>query len=442
MIYQESETAELKSKVTDDIKKEIIAFANSEGGIIYIGVNDDGSVCGISDTDGTALQISNMIRDNIKPDLSLFVHYETINTDGKEILKVTVQRGTERPYYLSGKGLRPAGVYIRQGFSAAPASDFAIRQMIKETDGDSFEEMRSLNQELSFQSAEREFELRKVSFGEVQKKTLGVIGQDGLYTNLALLLSDQCPHTIKAAVFEGENQDCFKNRKELTGSLFKQMNDAYTFIDFYNENKASFDKLYRIDHKSYPDTAVRETLLNCLVHREYGINSSTLISIYSNRIEFTSIGGLLTGITMRDIMMGISACRNPKLAHIFYRLSLIEVYGPGIQKITGAYRDYPVKPTIETSDNVFKVTLPNINKVPAQPIREEKSFSNNEDTSEKIINYLRENGSISRRDVEHLLNTSQASGARLLKQMVSSGALEQYGSARATRYRLNQKNYR
>ena len=436
MIYRESETTELKSIVTDDIKKEIIAFANSEGGTLYVGVSDDGSVCGIDDTDGAALQISNMIRDNIKPDLSLFVHYETINTEGKEILKVTVQRGPERPYYLSVKGLRPAGVYIRQGFSSAPASDFAIRRMIRETDGDSFEDMRSLNQDLSFQTAGREFELRKVSFGEAQKKTLGIIGQDGLYTNLALLLSDQCPHSIKAAVFEGTEQTGFKNRKEFTGSLFDQMNDTYTFIDFYNENRASFDKLYRIDHKSYPEAAIREALLNCLVHRDYGINASTLISIYSDRIEFTSIGGLLPGITLKDIMMGISACRNPKLANVFYRLSLIEAYGTGIRKILGAYQDHPVKPAIETSDNVFKMILPNRNNLPALQKIEKKDTFNNEDAEEKIIKFLQANGSICRRDVERLLNTSQASGGRLLKQMVGTGLLEQYGSARATRYRL------
>ncbi|MBQ6505160.1 MAG: putative DNA binding domain-containing protein [Flexilinea sp.] len=436
MIYRESETTELKSIVTDDIKKEIIAFANSEGGKIYIGINDEGSVCGISDPDGAALQISNMIRDNIRPDLSLFVHYETVNDDGKDILVVTVQRGTERPYYLSGKGLKPSGVYIRQGFSSAPASDFAIRRMIKDTDGDSFEIMRSMNQDLSFLAADKEFELRKISFGDAQKKTLGVIGQDGLFTNLALLLSDQCPHTIKAAVFEGTEQDRFKNRKEFTGSIFDQMNDAYSFIDFYNENRASFDKLYRIDHKSYPETALREALLNCLVHREYGINSSTLISIYSNRIEFTSIGGLLPGLTIRDIMMGISACRNPKLANVFYRLSLIEAYGTGIRKILGAYQDHPVKPTIETSENVFKVILPNTNEIPTQQTEEKKALPNIEGSAEKIIKYLHENGSINRRDVERLLNTSQASGGRLLKQMVSLGKLEQYGSARSTRYRL------
>ena len=100
MIFQESETVELKSIVVDDIKKEIIAFANCEGGKLYIGVQDDGTILGVEDPDGTALQISNMVRDAIKPDLTMFLHYETLNEDGKQIVAVDIQQGTERPYYV------------------------------------------------------------------------------------------------------------------------------------------------------------------------------------------------------------------------------------------------------------------------------------------------------------------------------------------------------
>lgn len=100
MIFQESETVELKSIVVDDIKKEIIAFANCEGGKLYIGVQDDGTIIGVEDPDGTALQISNMVRDAIKPDLTMFLHYETLNEDGKQIVAVDIQQGTERPYYV------------------------------------------------------------------------------------------------------------------------------------------------------------------------------------------------------------------------------------------------------------------------------------------------------------------------------------------------------
>ena len=136
MNFQESETVELKSIVVDDIKKEIIAFANCEGGILYIGVQYDGMVLGVDDPDETALQISNMVRDAIKPDLTMFLHYETIDVDEKKIVAVSVQQGTERPYYIAKKGLRPEGVYVRQGYSSVPATNTVIRYMIKETDGD------------------------------------------------------------------------------------------------------------------------------------------------------------------------------------------------------------------------------------------------------------------------------------------------------------------
>ena len=211
MIFQESETVELKSIVVDDIKKEIIAFANCEGGKLYIGVQDDGTIIGVEDPDGTALQISNMVRDAIKPDLTMFLHYETLNENGKQIVAVDIQQGTERPYYVAKKGLRPEGVFVRQGYSSVPATNTAIRRMIKETDGDHFEEMRSLEQNLTFEAAKKEFSKRNVLFGEAQMKTLGIMTHDGVYTNLGLLLSDQCVHTIRVAAFEGTTQNQFKD---------------------------------------------------------------------------------------------------------------------------------------------------------------------------------------------------------------------------------------
>lgn len=143
--------------------------------------------------------------------------------DGKKIVAVDIQRGTERPYYISKKGLRPEGVYVRQGYSSVPATNTAIRRTIKETDGDRFKDMRSLEQNLTFEAAEKEFTSRNILFGIAQKKTMGIINQDGIYTNLGLLMSDQCVHTIKAAVFVGTRnwQMCF------TGwNLLKHMEPA------------------------------------------------------------------------------------------------------------------------------------------------------------------------------------------------------------------------
>ena len=435
MIFQESETVELKAIVVGDIKKEVIAFANCEGGKLYIGVQDDGTVSGLDNPDETSLQISNMVRDAIKPDLTMFLHYETVTVDKKKIVAVDIQQGTERPYYIAKKGLRPEGVYVRQGYSSVPATNTAIRRMIKETDGDHFEEMRSLEQKLTFESAKKIFAERNVKFGVTQMKTLGMATQDGVYTNLGLLLSDQCVHTIKAAVFQGTTQSEFKDRKEFSGSLFQQMDDAYDFIDFRNQTHSTFDKLYRIDRRDYPETAVREALLNLLVHREYSFRASTFISLYADRLEFTSIGGLVSGISLKDVTMGISVCRNAKLANVFYRLELIEAYGTGIIKIMETYKGTGMTPQIETSDNAFKIILPNLNAMP-EPARQMQVNPEEGTLEEKVIALTKQRGFVTRKEIEILLGIGQSSCGRLLKKMIEKGLLIQEGKGKNIHYCL------
>lgn len=446
MLFRESETVELKEVVVDDIKKEIIAFANCDGGKLYIGVRDDGTVIGLDNADSVSLQISNMVRDAIKPDITMFLHYETIVENGKNIVAVDIQRGTDRPYYLAKKGMRPEGVYVRQGYSSVPATDTAIRRMIKETDGDRFEAMRCLNQDLTFEATKKEFELRKTDFGSQQMRTLKLIDQDGLYSNLALLLSDQCVHTIKVAVFQGTDQTIFKDRREFTGSLMQQMNEVYDFIDFRNQTRATIEKLYRVDVRDYPEVAVREALLNLLVHRDYSFSASAFISIYEDRIEFVSIGGLMPGIELEDVMVGISVCRNQDLANVFYRLHLIEAYGTGMGKIMKAYESMQVKPVIETTKNAFKIILPNINaKYETEnatvktksgtpvTVHTEKELS---DEEEKILEYARKHGTITRNDVIGLLEVSASTAARVIRKMVKTNLLEQKGKARNTHYTI------
>lgn len=443
MRFRETETVELKSIVMDDIKKEIIAFANCDGGTIYVGVADDGKVLGVENADECALQISNMVRDAVKPDVTMFIHYETLECDGKAVVAVIIQRGTNRPYYLAKKGLRPEGVYVRQGYSSVPATDTAIRQMIKETDGDSFENMRSINQALTFEATKKEFEKRNVVFGQPQMQTLKIVSADGIYTNLGLLLSEQCPHTIKAAVFEGINQNVFKDRREFSGSLMQQLNEVYDYIDFHNQTHAKFRKLLRIDTRDYPEVAVREALLNTLVHRDYSFRASTLISIYDDRIEFVSIGGLLPGLELEDLMMGVSVCRNPHLANVFYRLQLIEAYGTGMKKIMGAYANALVQPKIKTTNNAFKIILPNVNFTP-KAAEVHKNFEKAADLAldsneEKVLQFLREHLMITRKETQTLLEVSQSTAGRILKAMVDSGRIKQIGGSRTTRYELRKE---
>ncbi len=434
----ENKTTEFKREYTEDIRYSVLAFVNTQGGKIHIGIRDDASVCGVADADNVILRLTNMIRDSIRPDVTMFTDCSIEYADGKPTVVVSVMQGTARPYYLAGKGIRPEGVYVRQGASSVPASEAQILQMIKETSGDSYETARSLHQQLTFEAADAYFEKHNIAFGEQQKKSLHIIGTDGTYTNLGLLLSDQCAHTIRLAVFDGSKKTVFRDRKELSGSLLTQLEDAYAYIDRYNKTQATFDGLARIDKRDYPQEALREALLNAITHRDYGFSGSTLISIFDDRIEFVTIGGLIRGLTFDDIMLGVSALRNQHLANILYRLHLIEAYGTGILKINESYAEHATKPLIEVTDNAFKITLPNINFQSNTPIGSgpDSVYSQNKTQRFKqICKLVLEKGWIVRKDVEDLFGISQASAILLLREMTDEGLLIKTGTGKNLKYR-------
>ena len=227
----ETETIEFKSQFTEEIYKEVIAFANTDGGVVYVGIDDRGNAVGLSDVNEEYTRVTNGIRDAIMPDVTIFVQY-TIQEN--KVVRIAVSEGTNKPYYLKGKGLKPGGVYVRQGTSSVPASSEMIRRMIKESDGDNYEDMRSLEQDLSFESAQTVFRLYGVDFGKEKYRVLGVT-KDGVYTNLGLLLSDQCPSSVKIAVFEDEERTAFRDSKEFGGSVLKQFTDAVDYLALCNK---------------------------------------------------------------------------------------------------------------------------------------------------------------------------------------------------------------
>ncbi|MDR1487815.1 MAG: putative DNA binding domain-containing protein [Deltaproteobacteria bacterium] len=408
------------------MNKSVVAFANTNGGTLYLGIADDGGVVGVQNADSALIAVSDSIRDAIKPDVTPLTDCRTEEMAGKTVIKIVVQKGAASPYYLASEGIRPEGVYVRQGAFSVPASKTVILRMMKDTDGENYEDVRSLNQDLTFAEAAKEFETRNAPFGTGQQKTLGIMKMDGIYTNLGLLLSDQCVHTVKLAVFQGTTKSLFKDRREFSGSSLKQLSDVYAYIDRYNGVRSEIIGLHRKDTRDYTVDAVREAILNALVHRDYSFSDSTLISIFDDRIEFVSIGGLVKGISFDDIMLGASVFRNRNLANIFYRLMLIEAYGTGVPKIIRSYDGFSVKPQIKATDNAFKITLPNINaatKISALTANERA-----------VLELFKDRRQVVRKDVETALSGSQASASRALKGLVDKGEIRVVGQGKNTRY--------
>ena len=428
MLPKENEQTEYKRELTSGLTKEVLAFINTQGGSIYIGVNDDGSIAGVTDSDQTMLRIASMLRDSIHPDAMIFVSIQAEQKDDKDVIHLIISSGTNKPYYLIKNGLKPSGVYVRQGSASVQASPEQIRQMIKAADGDVFEDNISLNQELTFQKTSDIFHEKKLKFASEQMISLGIMRTDGVYTNLGLLLSDQCPFTIKAAVFQDTRQKNFQDRREFSGALLAQLEDCFAYLQLNNPTSAKFHGLYRSDCKGYPEEAIRESLLNSIVHRDYAFSASSLVSIYNNRIEFTSIGGLVPGLQKEDILLGISLCRNPKLANIFYRLELIEAYGTGLLKIQTAYEAAPSQPDLRISPNVFKVILPRLEQAPDY-VRESPLSPEDE-----VLAYIKQHHSVTRKDIETLLNTSTSTATRILQTLLMKKSITRIGRGKQTKY--------
>lgn len=435
----ENENIEFKSQMVDDLYKEVIAFANTDGGTIYIGIDNQGNVVGLQDVDETYTKITNGIRDAIMPDVTMFVKY--VLQDNK-VIRIEVGEGSFKPYYLKSKGLKPTGVFIRQGASSVPASPEQIRQMIKVSDGDVFEAMRSGEQELTFDSAASAFNKYKVDFAEDKFIALGIRNlTDDLYTNLALLISDQCKHTIKVAVFADNANTIFKDSKEFSGSIFKQLDDTYSYLMLCNRNASTFHGLERIDLPDYPEEAIREALLNALVHRDYSFSGSIIVNVNESIMEFISIGGLSPGLSTEDIRSGISQPRNRNLAEIFHCLKLIESYGTGIRKIYSLYSESAVLPRIEVTPNTFKIVLPNMNAAEAASAVAEKSLERNAITvtpqMKAVLDYLAEYGEMTEDDLMELLNVKRTRAYIIAKQMSDAKLIAIKGRGEAKRYLLS-----
>lgn len=414
----ETENIEFKARYTDDIYKEIIAFANTEGGVLYIGIDNDGNAVGLENVDDEYTRITNGIRDAIMPDVTMFVRF---SIQENKVVRITVSEGSNKPYYLRGKGLKPSGVFVRQGTSSAPASYDQIRQMIKQSDGDTFEDMRSLEQELTFDAAKTAFARYGVEFSTEKYRALGMIGS-GIYTNLALLLSDQCAHTTKIAVFSDAERTVFRDSKEFGGSIFKQFEDSVTYLALCNKTSSVIKGVVRTDTKDYPEEAIREALLNALVHRDYGFSGSIIINVNDDKMEFISIGGLLPGLTTADIRLGISQPRNKKLAEVFHRLRLIESYGTGIRRIFKLYENCPLQPEIEVTQSAFRIVLPNMNEA-----SEEAAEKRITSRMRQVLAYIDENGQITEDGIGKLLGIKRTRIFTLTKEMRELGLIKSIG---------------
>ena len=298
----------------------------------------------------------------------------------------------------------------------------------------------TVQQNLTFDEAAAAFKRYKVDFSEDKYIALGLRNiHDDQYTNLALLLSDQCQHTTKIAVFNDESCTEFRDSKEFGGSIFKQFENSINYLALCNRTVSTIKGVVRTDKQDYPEEAIREALLNALVHRDYSFSGSIIINVNDSKMEFISLGGLLPGLSTEDIRLGVSQPRNKKLAEIFHRLRLIESYGTGIRRIFKLYASCPVQPSIKATTNAFRIVLPNMNAASAgaENAAEAKSVAPVITPQMKIVlDYLKKYGEMHDEELQELLHIKKTRAYLLTRQMSEEGLIEVVGRGAEKKYRL------
>ncbi|MDR3120429.1 MAG: hypothetical protein LBU58_03725 [Clostridiales bacterium] len=294
-----------------------------------------------------------------------------------------------------------------------------------------FDRSRSAEQGLTFVSAERYFAEQGLPFSDAEKAALLLVDADGAYTNAALLLSDQSKFGVQCTVCEGRAAARSGARMVFSGSLLQQFHEAFEFI---NTNCALFDRrrLAKGNLGYFPD-ALRELLLNAIVHRDYEEAGSTLVSIYDGYVEFVSPGGLVKGVSMKDVTSGGAAhIRNAVVANVFARVQLIGNTGVGIRRIMENYAGCLKEPVFHQAPASFSAMLPKMIGG-AMPMRGHGSLK-----EELVLKAIASKGSITRVEVEAMLKSSRNTAITLLDGLMDEGKIVKIGTARTVRYILPQ----
>lgn len=337
----ESKILELKEKLPDNksIAKTVIAFANTSGGKIIVGINDKLNITGV-DANSVYSQkdkIASVIFDSCSPDILPEIY--TINIGGKLLLAIEIFRGNLMPYFLKSEG-KAEGVYIRVGATNRKASPQIIEELQRHKRYVSFDE------EINYDITVREPDMLpiKARFAKIGKtlndeklRNLKLIKTDrGITypTNALLILLGKFPHcTVKCARFKGVTMETFIDKKEYRGNIFSVIENTQSFILNHINLSAKIEGLYRTDSYEIPIVALREALINALIHRDYAnFGRDVKVGVYDDIVNIVSPGALPNIVTVEDILRGRSEIRNKVIANVFKELGLIEQWGSGISR--------------------------------------------------------------------------------------------------------------
>lgn len=415
---RETRILEFKETITNTFLKTVSAFSNYDGGEILFGVDDDGNIKGLSDVKQACLDIENKINDSISPQPNYTLEIQ----NNEQTIKLSVKSGLQKPYLYKSKA------YKRNDTATIEVDTLELSRLVLEGKNIRFEELPCKDQELSFEILQSNLKekIQIETFNKDTLKTLNLYDDVNGFNNAAGLLADKNHFPGIDIVKFGENISIIQKRItfENTSVLGIYEKALSVFRDYYQ-----YEVIQGADRKmveKIPEAAFREAIANALIHRVWDVDLQIRVSMFDDRIEVVSPGGLPSGITEDEYLSGkLSILRNRNLANVFYRLGFVEIFGTGITRIKQVYSEASVKPSFEVSENAIKIIL---------PIYEE---STNLTEDEKVVyKLLSKNMLKSMSEIAPYISFGKSKTTKLLKDMEQKGVITIDGKGKGTKYRI------
>ena len=415
---RETRILEFKETITNTFLKTVSAFSNYDGGEILFGVDDDGNIKGLSDVKQACLDIENKINDSISPQPNYTLEIQ----NNEQTIKLSVKSGLQKPYLYKSKA------YKRNDTATIEVDTLEFSRLVLEGKNIRFEELPCKDQELSFEILQSNLKekIQIETFNKDTLKTLNLYDDANGFNNAAGLLADKNHFPGIDIVKFGENISIIQKRItfENTSVLGIYEKALSVFRDYYQ-----YEVIQGADRKmveKIPEAAFREAIANALIHRVWDVDLQIRVSMFDDRTEVVSPGGLPSGITEDEYLSGkLSVLRNRNLANVFYRLGFVEIFGTGITRIKQVYSEASVKPSFEVSENAIQIVL---------PIYEENA---NLTEDEKVVyKLLSRNMLKSMSEIAPYISFGKSKTTKLLKDMEQKGVIAIEGKGKGTKYRI------
>lgn len=445
----ETNRIEYKRELNNSLEKEVVAFLNSRtGGEIYIGIEDNGNIIGVKNSDSLQLKIKDRLKNNILPSIMGLFDVHTQNCENQEVVKITIASGYEKPYHLKKFGMSPRGCFLRVGTAAEPMTTRMIEELYARRTRNSIGIIESPRKKLTFQQLHIFYQEKGFDVKNNFAANLELLTNENRYNYAAYLLADENRNSIIVAKYAGKTKvDLIENKEMGYCSLIKTTNRVLDKLYIENRTLVNITPRNRKEAHLLHPVALREAVINAMVHNDYTTDLEPRFELFANRLEITSAGGLPYGFSEEEFFAGFSRPRNKQIMRIFHDLEIVEYLGSGVPRIL----QYYPKSIFNITENFIRIVIPFDAKAVEDMQRQNKNKKDNElvkrdlqriendkkrSTAEKIIQLIKENPKITIAKMAEKVDISWRVAAKHIKNLQQKNIIYREGSKKAGSWRI------